>query len=280
MITADKIDTTALNEKLNSLHDALLGAGKDVSTIVKDEARRLTRTIVNFIPPIKSHWGNPKASGEGAIRRELQSLFSEASPKLIANLTSRFGVSNVSTFITDKDGTKQEIQWDTVDTTGARMKELHHAAMNRRGKVPLHKRNGYPQIWSARVVVPQGTREPYIKATQKKVGKGKASMAKAGVLMGDKYPRWIADHINNNQHSVADISKLEDPTSPSVTFGSSAPGIDRLRSRIQSAVRFRATVVGRRIKLILSDYKGDFARGRKAQAAARKRAQEQEEAVE
>lgn len=277
IVTIKEIDTKLLSDKLNSLSDALFGAGKDASNVVRDEGRRLTRTIVNFIPPIKSQYGPAKKSGEMAIERELKSLFSEAQPELIQKVTKEHGASNVHSFITKKDGTKQEILWDNVINPD-QMREFHHKNRDNRGKVPL-KRSGFP-VWTARVIVPQGSLVPYIKVVQKNVGKGKASMAKAGIDMGDKYPAWIADKTGNNQAAISDISRLADPSRPSVTFGSRAPGINRLGPRIQAAVKMRARAVGRRINLLINGYKGDFEKGRKVATKYRNSTVEPEEMIQ
>lgn len=277
IITVKPIDTKILSDKLASLHDALLGAGKDASNVVRDEGRRLTRTIVNFIPPIKSRFGNAKQSGEAAISRELSNLFSEAQPELIQRVTKDHGASNVHSFITDKNGGKTEILWDNVITPD-QMPAFHKKNQNNRGKVPL-VRNGFP-VWTARVIVPQGTLKPYIKAVQKNVGYGKGSMAKAGIAMGDKYPAWIADKTGNNPNAIVDVSMLADVSKPSVTFGTRTPGINRLGPRIQAAVKMRARAVGRRIKLLIEGYKGDFNKSSKAATKFRNSTIEPEEFIQ
>lgn len=281
MIVVDKIDTSILNQRMASLYDALLGSGQDVSTIVVDESRRLARTLVNFVPPIKSKWGNPKKSGEMAIRRELSSLFSEADQGLIDEVGSLHGIRNVNTWITNRNGGKQQILWDSIDPVGSRLRQNHHQARGPRGKIKLHKRNGYPQTWSARVVIPAGTLEPYTRNVESQVGKGKASLALAAAQLGEKFPSWIGRHFGNvSQTAIADISHATDPTRPSVTFGSRAPGVDRLQARMQGAVSLRAKKIAGRIRLVLSGYAADIKAGMRAQKRGKRTTQETPEAIE
>ena len=253
MVTAN-IDTNGLYLQMDALREALVSSGGDATTIVVDEARLLDRTIVNFVPPIRSEkWGSPQQSGKMAIRSELTSLFSEAEPRVIDEVGSVHGIHAIDTYVTGKDGSRVHVLWDNLDPLGERMKEYHEKYRNRRGKIKREK-SGFPMAWKARVVVPQGSREPYIKAVEARSGRAKCSMAMFGMRVGDDYPTWIAKH----KGGVSDISIVQVDTNakyPQVTFGSRAPGIDRIRSRVQAAVNFRARVIGRRVRLILSDYK-------------------------
>ena len=66
-----EIDTSRLNATLESLREALVGQGKDVSTILVDEQRKLTRTIVNFTAPIPStnaRWPSTNSALPFALR--------------------------------------------------------------------------------------------------------------------------------------------------------------------------------------------------------------------
>lgn len=279
MITAT-IDTSALQGRLAAISDALVGQGKDASQVLCQEARLLTKTIVNFIPPIRSKWGPAKTSGEMAIRRELSNLFSEAEPKLLDEIGSRFGVKNIQTDITTASGRKQQLNWGTIDPEASRLSQWHKQNRGPRGKIKM-MRKGFPNYWNARVVIPAGTKEPYIKEVQQRVGRGKASMAKGAAGLGEKFPSWISRHFGTvSDIAIADISQAQNPTQPSVTFGSRAPGIDRLKSRIQAAVRFREKVLVKRLKLIISGYSADFAKSIRANSRAARTPTEPGETVE
>ncbi len=122
MLTAD-IDTTRFNDVMGSLHDALIGQGKDVSTLLKDEHKRLTRTIINFTPPIPAT--GAKQRGELAVKKDLYSLISEAGPELIDRVGSKHGLQNIDDW-TSGVGGKTHILWDHLDPNGTNLTELHN----------------------------------------------------------------------------------------------------------------------------------------------------------
>lgn len=255
MFTAE-IETDQAYLAMDTLRDAMCAKGMDATNLVQDQTRLLDRTIVNFVPPIKSKWGNPKASGEGAINVELKSLFSEAEPKTIDEIGSLHGVRNVDTWMSKPGGERLHIVWENLDPEATRLDEYHRQYQDNRGKVKRQKASPIG-TWRARVVVPQGSRAPFIKAQQAKVGRAKCSMSLVGQRLGDKYPSWIYrhnDHALNSGTGIVNINE-SNPAAPSILFGSRAPGIGRIRARVQSAVSFRAKVMVRRAKLILNDYK-------------------------
>lgn len=280
MITAT-IDSTRHNVAMDSLFNAMCATGGDAAKLVEQETRLLSKTIVNFTPPIKSKWGNPKTSGEMAIKAELYSLFSEAEPRLIDEVGSKHGTKDINAFITNANGEKVNLQWANLDPLGSRMDEYHEKFQNRRGKVPRTKASG-SGVWKARVVVPKGSRDPYIKKLQARVGRARASFAQTAARLGATFPSWISRHFGAPISDIAimELSGLQNPVSPSVVFGSRAPGIDRVRDRVQAAVNFRAKVIVRKVKLILSGYNKDIAAGIKAQSQAYKFDGEASEVVE
>ena len=261
---AVNINTDPLIRQMNSLHDALLGAGQDASTLVQDEVKRLARMIVSFVPPLRSS-GNPRQVGEQAVERDIKNLVSEATPNLIDEVGSRYGVRDIQTaWLTEKDGKQLNLKWDHLDPTGDRLEEYHRSYQDRNGRIPKVKPTS--GVWSARVVAPVGTRQPLIDKNQKHVGHWKATWAKGGAALGDKYPTWINRHFNS---PMAQVKIHLEGESPFVTFGSSAGGNDRIQSRIQGAVNARAKAMARRVKLILSGYSKDLSQKMKAQAKAK-----------
>lgn len=250
---------------------ALLGHGMDASNVLTQNVRGLARTLANITPPIRERGnkGSPRLNGEDRINKELCSLFSEATTKLIDETGSRFGLHGINTFVDSKDGSKLHLIWDTIDPMGSHMKEEHDKARGSRGTVNVSRRDVPRGTWKARVVVPQGFRAPYIKGVQARVGRGKCSMGLVGMRLGDDYPAWIARH----KQSIGDIAiiniNMSNPAFPQITFGSRAPGIGRIKERAQAAVKLRTAVIKRHIKLILEDYK-DW-RTVRAKANARRR---------
>lgn len=271
MITAD-IDTNRCFLMMDELRDAMCSKGMDASNLVQDQTKLLSRTISNFIPPIKAKGekGSARLNGEAAVEKDLCSLFSEAKPLTIDEVGSIHGIKNIDTFLTQKDGGRLHLQWDNLDPLAAHLPEEHNHYRGHYGTVKRLRSAG-KGTWKARVVIPQGARAPYIRAVKARVGRGKCSMAMVAMTIGgtgSNFPNWIARHAGDMQSlSIVKIN-LENPAAPSITFGSRAPGITRFRERVQDAVNFRARVMKRRVKLILGDYK-DWRKVR-AKANARK----------
>src|SRR5947207_7817995 len=103
------VDTSRLNVVLSDLQKALIGQGKDVSTILKDEQRLLTRTIVNFTPPIPAKQARQR--GELAVQKDLFSLISEADTRLIDRIGSKYGLKDIDAWRTTPGG-KQHLIWE------------------------------------------------------------------------------------------------------------------------------------------------------------------------
>ena len=267
MMTCD-IDTSRAVAALDGLAAAL---GKDKSDLLKDECRLLSKTITAFVPPLRGPGGSPEQVGKQAIGRELTNLISEADVELMDKVGSEHGVSNINdVWLTKKDGEKIELLWGNLDPTGNRLPEFHEQYRDQRtGKVKTVK--GQSGKWKARVVVPKGIRDAFIRKTQAHVGAWKASWARAGAELGQKFPRWITKHFSTSAPlGVVDLIKANDPTYPTITFGSRAPGNGRMQQRIQAAVKSRARSMARRTKLILSGYSKDISQGMKAQYRAKR----------
>src|SRR6266496_2484547 len=107
-----EVDTSRLNMVLHDLRAALIGQGKDVSKILVDEQRMLTRTIVNFTPPIPSK--QAKQRGELAVQKDLHSLISEADPRLINRIESKYGLKNIDTWRTVSGSRQHVIIFESV----------------------------------------------------------------------------------------------------------------------------------------------------------------------
>ena len=265
MITAE-IDVSRAQDSMDALYAAMLGAGQDASNLVKDETRRLAKTIVSFTPPIKGTAGTPRSQGEHAIEREFNSLFSEATPRLIDEVGSKYGLHNIRTaYLTEQGGQRLNLQWDHLDPTGDRM-DQYHKMYQRDGKVPLVRRQS-KTVWASRVVVPLGSRGPFIKKFQAHVGRWKATFALVGSRLGDTFPAWISRHFGSlGETGIADLSGLSDAEKPSITFGSRSPGNNKIRSSIQAALNTRARAMVSRARLIVSGYAKDVAQGMRPRA--------------
>jgi hypothetical protein len=274
------IDTSRAEAALWSLREAMLGHGQDAINLLRDESKLLSRTITNFVPPPRAA-GNPRQVGEHAVEVSLKNLISEATPNLIDEVGSKFGVRDITTaWVTEQNKEHLNLQWANLDPTGSRLPELHKAFRDRRtGRTPMEK--PLKGIWKSRVVVPLGTRAPYLKQVKARVGRMKATWALIGSKLGDTFPQWISRHFGSvAQYAVADISHLNDSEKPYVIFGSRAPGNSRLRPAIRDALRFRIRAMAKKTKLIISGYNKNVAAGIKAEAQAHKIARETPEVVQ
>ena len=258
MITYE-LNTDALILKLDSLQAALLGKGQsgDAVQIVRSEAKQLSRTIVNFIPPIGS---GGKEVGEHAVEVGIRSVFSEASPELIDEIGSKYGIRDVTqAWITDKDKSRVSLDWQNIDPLGDRIAEYHEQFRNQqtgRTPRPLLKTKG--KLWAARVIVPSGTLQPYIDKVKQHVGMWKATWAFSGAQLGHHFVRWISRHFGNVGNLAIYREDLSDPLRPSITMGSRFPGNFRMQSGIKQAINVRSKAVKKRIELLLSDYTRQF----------------------
>jgi hypothetical protein len=268
MITA-QIEMLGLKMQLENL---VRVSSKDAAAVVQDEHRLLTKTIVNFTPPTPALGMSARKAGENAIKRELASFFSEADASLIDTIGSEHGLTGINTYITQKDGQKLQLLWNRIDPLGEGMEAQHKAIRNNRGKIPPSRKSGQGSgKWSARVIVPRGTLAAYTAKIQARVGRWKASWAQGLARTGVNFPAWISRHFGTvNEESVFDLSKMNDPVRPSITFGSNSPGNNRIRSLVQNAVNLRAKAVLRKIKLIISGYSKDVASGIRATSQAHK----------
>jgi hypothetical protein len=289
VLKVTEIDTDTLTLAMDELRRAMIDKGMDATSITVTQTKLLSRTVANFTPPIqgKGQKGSPRLNGEMKIERELNSLFSEAHVRTIDDIVSLHGVKNIDTFRRGSKGLTH-ILWDQIDATGSRMKEEHNAARGKSGTVYIRSKTwnssaGKPysgNTWRARVVVPKGSRKPYIKAVQARVGRAKCSMALVAMRLGDDYPSWISRHKGNvDDIAIAKIS-LNDPKFPQVTFGSRAPGIARNKHLFRDAVNLRRDATRRNIKLVQSDYKDWRTVRAKANARRRSSSSERPEHVE
>jgi len=262
-----ELDTSRAVAALEGLADAL---GQDASELVRDESRRLIRTITNITPPGKGG----RRLGEQAIEKQLSNLFSEAGPPLIDEIGSKYGVRDISAaYITEKTGERIQLDWKQLDPTGDRMAEIHAANRDpNTGRVKIIRRAN-KGTWSSRAVVPMGTRAPYIARVKQRVGRWKASWALGGSKLGDSYPGWIARHFGSVDNiSIVDLSGLADKEKPAIVFGSKAAGNNRIRALVKAALDIRIKAMLNRTRLVTSGYKKDVAQSIRPKAHAKETA--------
>lgn len=260
-----EVDTRLLNERMASLHDALIGVGQagDAANVIKDETRRLIQKIIQITPP------KSKPEGEGAVRSDLYKLIGEAGQNFIDEIGSEFGTRNIDCWRTSNSGEKLHVLWERLDPTGDRMAEYHQDYRNKRGRVSKRSGNIAAGEWKKRVIVPRGKLAPYVKTVQARVGRRRASFGVTLAKLGGKVPSWISRHFGKmGGEAISMTEGLLNRERPSVIFGSRSPSIETQRSEVNNAVKIRAQQISRRVKLILSGYSRDLASGMKARARA------------
>jgi hypothetical protein len=253
-ITAE-VDSNRLQLAMGELRSAMLDKGMDASNIVSQNTRALARTLTNIAPPLKGPGGSSQKIGLNRIEKELKSLFTEVEPLTIDEVGSLHGIRNIDTFLTQRDGGRLNLLWDNIDPLGAHMPEFHRKYRSSRGRIPYDRRAAGAGTWRARVVVPQGSRAPYIKAVQARLGRAKCSIGLVGMMLADNYPTYIMRHKGSVQNIAHVEIQLDRKNFPGVAFSSRAPGIGQIRNAVQSAVTWRAKAVERRVRLVLTRYK-------------------------
>jgi hypothetical protein len=268
-----EIDTRKLNEVLHDLREALIGQGKDVSTILQDEHRRLTRTIVNFTPPIPSK--GAQTIGEKAVRNDLKALISEAGPGLIDSIGAQYGLKDIDAWRTQKGGKTMRLLWDNLALNPAMLPELHNQYRNHLGRIPKMPNLG-SGVWSSRIVVEKGRRDTYIAQVQSHVGRWKAKWAYGAAQLGDRYPAWITRHFGHIASKATFRPELTGDK-PTITFGGSGPNFAQDKGKIQGAIKFRVKAITNRIKIVASGYAKEVAQGVRITTQAHKHNQPVEE---
>ncbi len=263
-----KFDTRNLDAAMDSLYNAMILKGKDASNLIEDEHRFLVKTIVNFTPPTASVWGPPKLSGEQALRFDVEGLIKEAAPKLIDTIGSKYGLTNIDTYITSKGGEKVQVLWKNLDPEGSQLRTLHEKYQNKQGKTLKGPRSGKGQ-WRAQVMTSYGNREPYIIKRQKRVGRWRAKWAVSAARKGATFPNWVSRHFGALGNSAPFQFHLEGEK-PYVEFGVVGRDVARNHKLIQEAIKIRARAIRDKIVLILNDYNADLAKGIRAQTKAGK----------
>ena len=270
------VDTSRLNVVLTGLREALIGQDKDVSRILVDEQRLLTRTIVNFTPPIPSKQARQR--GELAVQKDLFSLISEADPRLIDRVGAKYGLKDIDTWRTTPGG-RQHLLWENLNPSGSNLDALHNSYRYPGTGRPKRMKGSNPAEWRARIVVAKGVRQLYVDKVKSHVGRWKAKWAYAAAKLGDKYPNWISRHFSYVSSNTVFQSDLQNEN-PFILFGGRGSNFAQNKAQIQGAVRFRVQTILKRIKLVVSGYAKDVAQGIRVQTQAHKHKAEAEETVD
>ncbi len=266
-LTIDEPKIARLTLALDAYRNALIGAGKDVSEILKQEHRLLCRKIVNFTPPLPQ--SSAKVSGELAVKKDLYSLISEAPEPMLRRLEMQSGTMDIDAWDT-VGGRRRHLVWKNIVTNPSELEALHGTFKNSRGRVPREK-NSEKDVWRSRIVVPVGMRDPYVRKIQSRVGYWKAKWAYGAAQLGDtKYPAWITRHFAyvKKDSFITDNSAAEQR--PSIEFGGRGPNFRRDMGRVNDAIQSRVKSIISKVKLVLSDYAADTVAGILAKPTAKR----------
>jgi hypothetical protein len=274
MVTAE-LDYAPWNAAIDSIHNAMIGAGKDASTLLQDQAKLLLRKIVDYTPP-PGRGNAAKELGERAISNDLHSLISEAPPELFNDIGSRYGVKNVEAPLIKKDGSELRLVWDNLVANPDNLPAIHNVYRKKNGR-PVKTRQVQGQ-WRAKIVVEKGVREPYIRKAQGNLGRWKAKWAIHGAKLGDKFPAWITRHFPYAEAHTTHKFEVGGESGPLLVVSGKGPDFQRNLARIQDAMRFRIKQIAKLTQLILSNYSKAVASGMKAEAQAHKLKAQGEEA--
>jgi hypothetical protein len=262
-LTIADFDTSKLNSRIEELHDALIGQGQsgDMSGIFRDEARLFLRQVIRLTPP------KTKQQGEDAISRDLMKIFTPVNQDMLDDLVIAHGANNIDTWLTTAGGEKKHIKWTYADNTGGPMASWHQKKenRNRRGRTyNLKKQKG--DAWYAPYAVSFENFAAYAKKVKARVGRRKAGWGKSLVGMGGKVGGWINRHVAG---AKGELQLGADPERPSIVMVNRAPGIADDERIVRAAIRIRTEAITKRIRLVISGYSKDVARGIKVQRQTR-----------
>lgn len=247
------------NDRMNEIHDALIGQGRsgDAATVVQDEARLFLKQVINLTPP-PGLGTAAKKQGEAAIGRDLMKIFTPVNEELMNTVALvHHGTTGIDAWF-ETAGKPMHVQWDRIDPSGAGMKAWHNQNRDSRGRTRELKR-GRGTAWYAPYVVRREDFAAYRDRIVSHVGRRKAAWAKSFVELGGKVQGWIDRHVSGARGLI--INNLDVKNHPSVTMINSSVGISGDAHIVQSALRIRYEAMGRKLRLIVSGYASDVARG-------------------
>lgn len=262
-ITVSEMRRERLNEMIVEIGDALLsrgGEGSDVSMLLRDEGRRLTKAIINNTPPSYGAGQAARNKGEHAVRRDVKKIFTPVDEQFLDAIGSQFGLYNVDHWFTTADGKKQHIRWDRIDPSGAGMAAFHNNHRDKRGRARNPKTHGYKWDWYSAYVVSKENFYKYQNRILSHVGRRKAAWAVTFAKLGGKVQEWIGRHLNAGVKGEC-LDDLRNFEAPSITMISRAPGVGDDARIINDAMGQRIEAMGRRARLILSGYAKDVKEG-------------------
>jgi len=268
------IDTRRWNELALSLSVALK---KDASEVLRDESRLFLKQCISFTPP------RNKKQGENAIAQDILGgrklgkgaksvgIISPIHPYMEGDGKQR---GSYRVLFSTKDGRTFGVE-NHLWKPGAsqdEIKKMHYSSRGgRRNRVSTAGSYTLDQgrwKWVDRMFTKRENIEQYLKTTFKKVGRLKAGWLPAFTALGGKAAAWIQRHSSGARGYF--IDNTSNVTAPSVTLENHAAGVGETERTVKNALRARQSAMARRLKLILSGYSADVAKGIRARSRARR----------
>lgn len=256
------MDDSKFQRRLDELHAALVGAGKDgdAATIIEDEARKFLQTVINVTPP------RSQAQGEAAVQSDVKAIFFPARFEFLDHIQHAFGDGVVRQWLTNANDEKYLLDWQNVKISpnGEGMSEYHELQRNpETGRVLKHgdKENRAQGLWMARdaMAVSYDAFKFFLLKEKSRVGMEKSGWAPAYEAVGGKLPEWIERHEGRNLGGVE--NNLNRVGSPMIRVFNHAPGITAQFRILRAAFKTRRSAIEKRIRLIVSGYAKDIAAG-------------------
>lgn len=241
------VDISGLQQTLGALQRA---TGKDSQTIVRDECRLLAMQISKLVGP------NPRQALERRIERDVRSSLLATAPNIDPQHQGTGDIRWISS------GPRFLVGVPKALRPPSNVEGIQKIIREKRGKASIEiSRRGRQRVYiSNRAVITKAQVQQAVRQIKQRVGRFKASWAQTAAQLGEgSIPQWISRHFPTPKNRLINLSNLEDK--PSIIFGSASPGARRFSSLIQAAVKIRAKIVATRVRLILSGYRKDIARG-------------------
>lgn len=255
---------------------------QDEKEFIVDETARLAEECARQLSYRQAH-------KKGSLDKDIRKVFSPR-PKRMLPLSSQSGTKGMRWLSAGPDfllGVKEHRYHDT--DSAADMAKLFYKSKlpeerykdlgthGQSGKWNFRKGKAYGSQKVSelqRIVVRRGVYQQFRRDLQARYGRLEASFAlTAKKLRGTsaKVKAYIARHLTGEAlPNITDLTRLGQKGSPSITFGSFAPGVEGFEFEIQRAVDIRVDKMERRHALILNDYVKDVNAGRAPKPAAQR----------
>ncbi len=270
MIEVESIDMSGLEFLMGGLRDALIGIGEsgDAAQLTQQTGRLLAKDIADGLPPKNQQKLNKNIDRD--VRKVLSPDPSYFNIKGDHQESSISGMSWISAGPNFLLGVNDE---DNMRGSGGVAYAFRKARNMNRGKkyIQLGTR-GHQRVQRLNRILVTSTQFNLVKSFIKSgVGQMKASFAETYEKLGGRgVPGWIRRHFGRNQKKhIFDGSGLSDAESPSVTFGSRAPGIANYSGLVGRSVKRREIMTAKRLERVLSGYAEDHNSGRKIRRHSR-----------